>query len=284
MSNTATSQVVPPQGRTSRAVKPFDWRRTPGLPTFTIAILVFLYAPLLILVIYAFNASRMVTIWQGFSMQWFVAVAHNSDIRDAALNSLIIAIAATIGSTLIAVAGALALERGNLRFIRGIAAGLISMPLIVPEIVVAITTLVFFSALGMHYGLLNLIIAHTVFCIPFALLPIQARLRDMGGSLEEAGRDLYADEWRLFYRITLPLLAPAVGAGAIMAFVISLDDFLISMMVSSAGSTTLPVYVYGMMRLGVTPEVNAISTILLVVSTLFVAVALFLGRRQKRSS
>ncbi|HVJ44280.1 MAG TPA: ABC transporter permease [Dongiaceae bacterium] len=265
-----------------RAEKAFDWRHTPGLPSFTVAILVFLYAPLLILVIYAFNGSRMVTVWQGFSLQWFVAIAHNGDIRDAAINSLIIAVAATIASTLISVAGALALERGNLKLLRGLAAGLISMPLVVPEIVVAITTLVFFSALGMHYGLLNLIIAHTVFCIPFALLPIQARLRDMGGSLEEAGRDLYADEWRLFYRVTLPLLAPAVGAGAIMAFVVSLDDFLISMMVSSAGSTTLPVYVYGMMRLGVTPEVNAISTILLAVSTVFVAAALFLGRRQKR--
>jgi spermidine/putrescine transport system permease protein len=126
-----------------------------------------------------------------------------------------------------------------------------------------------------------LIIAHTVFCIPFALLPIQARLKEMGTVLEEAGRDLYADEWRLFRYVTLPMLMPAIGAGAIMAFVISLDDFLISMMVSSAGSTTLPVYVYGMMRLGVTPEVNAISTILLAISLVFVATALFLGRRPR---
>ena len=146
------------------------------------------------------------------------------------------------------------------------------------------TTLIFFSALGMHYGLLNLIIAHTVFCIPFAVLPIQARLRDMGTTLEEAGRDLYADEWRLFRRITMPLLMPAIAAGAMMAFVVSLDDFLISMMVSSAGSTTLPVYVYGMMRLGVTPEVNAISTILLVVSLVLVTAALLLGRRSQRSA
>ena len=155
------------------------------------------------------------------------------------------------------------------------------MPLVVPEIVVAITTLIFFSGLGMHHGLLNLMIAHTVFCIPFALLPIQARLRDMGGTLEEAGRDLYADEWRLFHRVTLPLLLPAISAGAIMAFVVSLDDFLISMMVSSAGSTTLPVYIYGMMRLGMTPEVNAISTILLAVSIVFVAAALLVGRRNR---
>ena len=261
--------------------RPFDWRHTPGFAPLTVAILVFLYAPLVILVVYAFNASRMVTIWQGFSLQWFVAIAQNGDIRGAAENSLIIAICATIASTLIALAGALALERGTLTFSRGIVHGMVAMPLVVPEIVVAITTLVFFSALGMHHGLINLIIAHTVFCIPFALLPIQARLKDMGGMLEEAGRDLYASEWKLFRRITLPLLAPAIGAGAIMAFVISLDDFLISMMVSSAGSTTLPVYVYGMMRLGVTPEVNAISTILLAISLVFVASALLLGRRRR---
>ncbi len=260
--------------------RPFDWRYTPGFGPLTAAILVFLYAPLAILVVYAFNASRMVTVWRGFSTQWFVAIAQNADIRAAAENSLIIAVTATIASTLIALAGALALERGVLNFGRGIVMGMVAMPLVVPEIVVAITTLVFFSALGMHHGLLNLIIAHTVFCIPFALLPIQARLKNMGGTLEEAGRDLYASEWKLFRRITLPLLAPAIGAGAIMAFVISLDDFLISVMVSSAGSTTLPVYVYGMMRLGVTPEVNAISTVLLAISLVFVASALLLGRRR----
>jgi spermidine/putrescine transport system permease protein len=262
-------------------VRHFDWRHTPGLAPLTVAILTFLYAPLLILVVYAFNASRMVTIWQGFSLQWFVAIAHNGDIRSAAENSLIVAVAATIASTLIAIAGALSLERGRLLFGQGLVGGLVAMPLVVPEIVVAITTLVFFSALGMHNGLFNLMIAHTVFCIPFALLPIQARLRDMGGTLEEAGRDLYASEWMLFRRITLPLLAPAIGSGAIMAFVISLDDFLISMMVSSAGSTTLPVYVYGMMRLGVTPEVNAISTILLAISLVFVTSALLLGRKRR---
>lgn len=261
--------------------KPFDWRHTPGLSAYTALIFLFFYAPLLILVIYAFNSSRLVTVWAGFSFKWFVAVANNGAIRDAAYNSVIIAIVATIASTAIATSGAIALERGRLRFGRGTATALIAMPLVVPEIVVAITTLIFFSGLGMHHGLINLMIAHTVFCIPFALLPIQARLRDMGGTLEEAGRDLYADEWRLFRRVTLPLLLPAISAGAIMAFVVSLDDFLISMMVSSAGSTTLPVYIYGMMRLGVTPEVNAISTILLAVSIVFVAAALLVGRRNR---
>jgi spermidine/putrescine transport system permease protein len=262
-----------------KAAKSFSWRYTPGLTPFTALILLFLYAPLVVLVIYSFNANRLVTVWTVFSFDWFRVVAENEDIRRAAWNSIIIAIVATIASTAIAAAGALALERGTLRFGRGVMAAMVALPLIVPEIIVAITTLIFFSAIGMHNGLINLMIAHTVFCIPFALLPVQARLRDMGGVLEEAGRDLYASEWQLFRRITLPLLAPAIAAGALMAFVVSLDDFLISLMVSGAGATTLPVYVYGMMRLGVTPEVNAISTILLAVSLVFVTAALLLGRR-----
>jgi len=264
------------------SARAFDWRHTPGLSTLTVAIIVFLYAPLLILVAYAFNANRLVTVWSGFSVDWFVRVADNADIRSAAVNSLIIAVAASIASTLIATMGALALQRGGLKIAAAVAGGFIVLPLIVPEIVVAITTLIFFSALGMHNGLLNLIIAHTVFCIPFALIPIRARLGEIGGQYEEAGRDLYAGEWQLFYRILLPLLMPAIAAGLILSFVVSLDDFIISMMVSSAGSTTLPVYVYGMMRLGVTPEVNAISTILLAVSVVFVAAALLVGRRFQR--
>lgn len=262
-----------------RTPKPFTWKYTPGLAPFTALMLIFLYAPLVVLVIYSFNASRMVTVWTHFSVEWFGVVWQNEDIRRAAWNSIVIAIVATIGSTAIATAGALALERGSLRGARSVMSAMVALPLIVPEIIVAITTLIFFSAIGMKNGLINLMIAHTVFCIPFAILPIQARLKDMGGLLEEAARDLYASEWQLFRRVTLPLLAPAIGAGGLMAFVVSLDDFLISLMVSGAGSTTLPVYVYGMMRLGVTPEVNAISTILLAVSVIFVVAALLLGRR-----
>lgn len=260
------------------SARTFDWRHTPGFLTWSVLILVFLYAPLGILVAYAFNANRLVTVWSGFSTQWFISVFENKDIRSAAVNSLLIAVVATICSTVIATMAALALERGRFRFGKGVVTGMIALPLITPEIVVAIMTLIFFSAIGMHNGLVNLMIAHTVFCIPFAVLPIRARLRDMGGVLEEAGRDLYASEWKLFTRVTLPLLMPAIFAGTMMAFVVSLDDFLISLMVSSAGSTTLPVYIYGMMRLGVTPEVNAISTILLVVSVGLVAGALLLGR------
>lgn len=253
--------------------KPFRWQHNPGLGPFTWAVLAFLYLPLLVLFIFSFNANRQVTVWSHFSLAWFATVAHDGNIRLCAYNSVVVAVVATIVSVLIAVPAALALERGRNFRGRGVSLGLITMPLVVPEIVTAIATLIFFSSIGFHNGLLNLIIAHTVFCIPFALLPIQARLEAVGASFEDAARDLYGSEWRIFRRITLPLLMPGIIAGGALAFVISLDDFLISFMVSSSGSTTLPVYVYGMMRLGVTPEVNAISTILLVISAALAALA-----------
>lgn len=264
--------------------RPFDWRHVPGGRPLMGGLLLFLYAPLLILVIYAFNSSRIVTVWGGFSTRWFELVWNNPDIRRDAYTSLVVAVAATVLATGFAVAAALALERGRLPGVRGAAEGLIALPLVVPEIVVAITTLVFFSAIGLKLGVGNLIIAHTVFCIPFALLPMRARLRDMGEAAETAARDLYAPEWQVFRRITLPLLMPAIASGAMLAFVTSLDDFIISMMVSDAGTTTLPVYVYGMMRVGVTPEVNAVSAILLGVSLALVVAALLLTGRKPAAS
>lgn len=257
----------------------FDWRHTPGLSEFSFGVFVFLYAPLAILVVYAFNANRLVTVWSGFSVAWFAKVLANQDIQAAMIRSLIIAVAAMIASTLIATAGAIGLERGGQMRGRTGVIGLIMLPLVVPEIVTAITTLVFFSASGIRLGLGNLIIAHTVFCIPFALLPMQARLREIGTVVEDAARDLYATEWLVFRRVTLPLLMPAIISGAMLAFVVSLDDFLISMMVSDAGTTTLPVYIYGMMRLGVTPEVNAVSTLLLGASLVLVAASLLVTSR-----
>jgi len=261
-----------------RKFRPFDWRHNPGFGTFTALTILFLYAPLVVLVVYAFNANRLVTIWSGFSLKWFVQAVNDGNIRLAAETSLIVAGCATVCATTFAIAAALAFERGWNFLGRGIAVGVVMIPLVVPEIVVAVTTLIFFSMLDMRVGMLNLVIAHTVFCIPFAMLPMQGRLRSMGTACEDAARDLYGSEWRIFRRITLPLMAPGIVAGAILAFVSSLDDFLISFMVSGAGSTTLPVYVYGMMRQGVTPEVNAVSTILLLISA-GLAVLVFLFSR-----
>ena len=193
--------------------KGFDWRRMPEYAVLTWAAMVFLYAPLIVLVIFAFNANRVALIWSGFSTQWFFKAFANADLRRAAFNSVIVAAAATPISTLFAVPAALAFERG--RFFPGRPAGeaLIALPLVAPEIVTAIATLIFFEAIGLRAGLINIILAHIVFCIPFAVLPIRARLREMPRDIEDAARDLYAGRWQVFRLVTLPLLMPAVIAG-----------------------------------------------------------------------
>ncbi len=254
-------------------MRPFDWRRMPGARALGLGALAFLYAPLLVLVAYSFNANRLALIWTGFSPRWFAVALANEDLRRTALNSLAVAAVATLASTVIALPAALAFERGERFTGREAGAALIALPLVAPEIVTATAPLVLFEAVGLRAGLVNVMLAHIVFCIPFALVPMRARLRLMGRELEDAALDLYASRWTAFRRITLPLMAPAVVAGATLAFVVSLDDFLITLMVAPAGATTLPVYLYGMLRLGVTPEANAAATLLLAVSAGAVALA-----------
>jgi len=253
--------------------KGFDWRAMPEIKLASVLALVFLYAPLVILVLYAFNANREALIWSGFSTRWFAKALSNPDLRRAALNSVIVAAVATPVSILLAVPAALGFERGGSFRGRAMGEALVAMPLVAPEIVTAIATLVFFQAIGLKAGLGNVILAHVAFCIPFALMPIRARLRDMPGDVEDAARDLHAGPWAVFTLVTLPLLMPGVLAGAALAFVVSLDDFLITLMVAPAGATTLPVYFYGMLRLGVTPEANAAATLLLAFSVALVLVA-----------
>lgn len=265
-----------------KTAKPFVWRETPGLPTLATSVFLFQYLPLLVVIVFSFNVGKQVTIWDGFSVKWYASVFNNRDLGVALLNSLIVATASMIASSVIALAAALGLRSGTPQRGSNLTLGLILLPLVVPEIVVAVATLVFFSGIGLKLGLINLIIAHTVFCVPFAFLPIQARLSDLGPAIEDAGRDLYSNEWAVFRRITMPLLMPAVLSGAMLSFAASLDDFLISMFLADAGQTTLPVYIYGMLRVGVTPEVNAVSTLLLAFSVLIVLVALFLQRRESQ--
>lgn len=262
----------------------FDWRRMPEYRALSVVALLFLYAPLVLLVVYSFNSSRIALIWGGFSVRWFVAASENESMRRAALNSVIVAAVATPVATLLSIPAALAFERGRFFPGRAIGEALAAMPLVAPEIVTAIATLIFFQAIGLQAGLVNVIIAHIVFCIPFAMLPIRARLREMPRDIEDAAADLYADSWEVFRRVTLPLLMPAIIAGATLAFVVSLDDFLITLMVAQAGATTLPVYLYSMLRVGVTPEANAAATILLLVSITAVVLSSVLASRRSAPS
>lgn len=260
-----------------------NWRQFPGLGLFGLTMLAFLYAPLLLLGIYAFNGGNLVTVWDGFSLRWFRSVIANTDLQVAAWNSLIIAAVATLCATSFALLAALALER--MRQKRAMfASGFLSLPLLVPEIVTAVTTLAFFSSIHLRLGLGNLILAHIVFCIPFAMMPIRARLQGMGADYQLAASDLYAGPIRVFVCITVPLLMPGIISGALLSFVVSLDDFVLSALLGDAGSTTLPVYIYAMIRRGITPEVNAISTLLLLVSLCFAAVAQLFNRPSSRVS
>ncbi len=268
------------------ARRALDLKRQPGFGTIALGCLAVLYAPIAILVIFSFNASRSVTRWSEFSLTWYASVLANDDIQRAALNTLKISISATVVATILATAAALATTRT--RPWRGQTAAymVINLPLMVPEIVTAVATLSFFALLAstaaINFGLGNLILAHTVFCIPFAYMPIRARLEDMDLTLEQAAADLYATPWQAFRRVTLPLLTPGISGGAALAFIVSFDDFTITQFVAGPGQTTLPLYIWGQLhKVGVTPEVNAISSMLLAISILFVTLVFLVGRKRK---
>ncbi len=254
----------------------------PGLKIWTWVFFIYLYAPIAVLVFYSFNVSRRAQIWRGFSFEWYVKALGNDDIQSAAINSLIVAVIATVIATSIATLTALVLARGHNFRGAGAALGIVSLPLVVPEIATAVATLSFFAVIGFELGLTSIIIAHTVFCIPFAFLPIRARLEGMDETYEQAAADLYANDWRTFRYVTLPLLMPGVVAGATLSFIISIDDFIITLMVAGAGSTTLPLYIYGMIRQGISPEVNVVSTVMLLLSLLFITAYWYMTRGTER--
>lgn len=248
-------------------------RRYPGFGAVAIACLVFLYAPLAVVAIYSFNASRSITVWSGFTFDWYVRAFENPTIRDAAANSLFVAVIAASLATVIAALAALALHRGGPLPGQTGAIALISFPLMVPEIITAIASLIFFITIGVPLGFLSIIFAHTVFCVPFAYLPIAARLKGIDASFDEAARDLYADQREMILTVLLPLMTPGLVAGFCLAFIVSLDDFIIANFLTGPGATTLPVAIYGLARTGFTPELNAVATLMLLISIAFVALS-----------
>lgn len=256
-----------------------DIRNLPGFGLTAGFAVAFLYAPILFLMLYSFNAGRSISRLDGLSLRWYQAVFANAEIGRAALNSLMIATIAATVATVFATMAALAMVRMRVRR-RTAADAVLNFPLMVPEIVTAIASLIFFSAIGLGIGMTALIIAHVTFCIPFAYLPIAARLTSMDPAFEAAAADLYARPFRRFRLITLPLLAPGLISGWLLAFIVSLDDFIISSMLSGPGTTTLPVHIYSMLRLGITPEVNAISTLMVLASALVVILSGLISRRK----
>ena len=252
-----------------------------GFGVLSFLFYLYLYAPIVVLVVLSFNANQSATVWTGFSLDWYRAAFANQALRQAAGNSLLIAVCASVIATAIATLAALGTSRGaKFKGLR-LSMGTIMLPLVLPEIVVGVATLALFSTLGLSLGYGNLIIAHTVFCIPFAYLPIRARLEGLDPRLAEAAADLYASPWKAFWKITLPLLMPGVLSGAMLAFIISMDDFVITYFVAGAGATTLPVYIFSSIRMGISPKINAISSIILMISIAFVALSYYLGQRRR---
>lgn len=259
-----------------------DVKRYPGAQIFTGLFFAWLYAPILVVIAYSFNDNRLASVWTGFSWRWYDSALHNRALLDAVKISLLVASIATVIATTVALMAALVLVRGRDVRLRRVSETVVNLPLLLPEIVLAVAVLILFSQLGLQNGLAKLIIAHTAFCIPFAFLPIRARLQGMEPDFEEAAQDLYATPWVAFRRVTLPLIAPGVFAGAMLAFVISMDDFITSNMLNSGGSTTLPVYIFGLIKQGTTPELNAISTLIVLGSLILATAALILTFKSPR--
>jgi spermidine/putrescine transport system permease protein len=266
-----------------KTAQAFSVRKQTGFATVAIFCFVLLYLPIVVLVVFAFNAGNSLAVWEGFSLRWFQAAWQNQDVQEAALRSLFIAFVAASVSTACAALAAIATTRTEPY--RGLTFkyAFINQPLMIPEIVTAVALLIVFSRIKVwtgYSGIGYLLLAHTAFCIPFAYLPIRARLENMDMTLERAAADLYATPWQTFKRVTLPLLVPGIIAGYMLAFVISLDDVVITEFVKSGGQETLPTYMLGQLRRIITPEINAIATFFLALSIALVTLFFFINRKK----
>ena len=261
----------------------FSVRKLPGFTAIAILCFAMLYAPILVVVSYSFNAGSSLVLWEGFSWHWYYAAWQNEQVKTATFLSVAVAVQASLYSTVLATMAALGTTRTRAYRGQTTIYTIINQPLILPEIVTAVALLICFAAIKQatdYRGLIYLVLAHTAFCIPFAYLPIRARLEDMDKSLETAAADLYATPWRCFKKITLPLMWPGILAGAMLAFVISLDNVVITEFVKAPGQDTLPTYMLGQLRRAITPEMNAISTVLLAISIIMISLLFILQRKK----
>ncbi len=249
------------------------------LVAFVAVCYLLLHLPVLVLVVFSFNASRFTSSWTGFTLGWYRRLLERPDILRALQASLIVAVVSTITATVLGTLVAVALGRFRFRG-RTLLEGLLYLPMVTPEIVVGISLLVFFAAAGVVLGLGTIIVAHVAFNLSFVIVVVRARLQGMDRTLEEAALNLGADELTTFRRVTLPQLWPGILAAALLAFTLSFDDFVITFFVAGVGSTTLPLLVYSMVRKSIEPSINAISTIILVITTLTILAADRLVRRR----
>lgn len=239
----------------------------------------FLYIPMLILVIYSFNASKLVTVWAGFSTQWYGELLRNESFLDAAWVTLRVALISSTIATVLGTMAAYVLVRGGRFFGRTLFSGMIYAPLVMPEVITGLSLLLLFIGIGLERGVLTIVLAHTTFSMCFVSVVVSSRLVSFDRSLEEAALDLGASAWDAFRLVTLPIIAPAVISGWLLAFTLSLDDLVIASFTSGPSATTLPMKIWSSVRLGVSPEINALSTLLIGLVTLGVVSASIATKR-----
>lgn len=247
-----------------------------------LAIMILLmYFPLVMVVIFSFNESRLSANFTGFSLKWYETLANDRDLKEALFNSILLGVLSCEISAVIGTLGAVGMARVKYKT-KGMMEYLSTIPIMIPEIILGMVFLVFFSMLNLPFGMTTLVIAHTTFCIPYIFMMVKARLVGIDKSLEEAARDLGAGPIRTFFDITMPLIAPAVLSGSLLAFAMSFDDVVISIFVNGPRLNTLPVKVYAQLKTGVTPEINALCTIILVVITAVLLLSSFLSKRAEK--
>ena len=240
------------------------------LGAWTVAVLVFFYVPIGVLVAYSFNSSRLNVVWESFTLSWYERVWENGPLLAAARNSLVIASVTTVLSVVLGTLGAWLLHRYRFRGARGIQT-LAAVPMVMPEILMGISLLIFFATAGLPLGFSSVIIGHVTFSFPFVLVAVQARLRGLDPALEEAALDLGATPAQAFWLVIVPSLRPAIVAGGLMAFTLSWDELVVTFFTASAASATLPIRVFGMAKVGLNPMLNALSTLFVIVTIAFVA-------------
>ncbi|MBD7976898.1 MULTISPECIES: ABC transporter permease subunit [Pseudomonas] len=247
--------------------------------------LLFIYLPMIILVIYSFNGSRLVTVWGGWSVKWYVGLLDNRQLMSAVMRSLEIACYTAIAAVAIGTLAAFVLTRVPRFRGRTLFGGLVTAPLVMPEVITGLSLLLLFVAMAQligwpaERGIVTIWIAHTTFCASYVAIVVMARLRELDLSIEEAAMDLGARPWKVFFLITVPMIAPSLAAGAMLSFALSLDDLVLASFVSGPGSTTLPMEIFSAVRLGVKPEINAVASLILLVVSMFTFAAWYFTRR-----
>ncbi len=240
------------------------------------------YIPILLTVIYSFNASKISSVWGGFSLQWYEELLRDRDLGEALRNSLILAVLSCTCAVLIGTTGALGMHRKKSR-LNDAVAYMSMLPIMIPEIILGMVFLSVFSLMGLPFGMVTLVIAHTTFCVPYIYSMVKARLVGMDKSLEEAALDLGASRVRVFFDVTLPLIMPAILSGMMLAFAMSFDDVVISIFVTGPTVNTLPVKIYTKLKTGITPEINALATVMLVITILLLIGSNLIGKRNHRN-